>query len=232
MNELLKRAEPYAWGTPGGDVSRSRLWCEQRCLTGSQPFPLYTHPPVVVAVERGEPVEQLREVYEAARSFLRYCGVDPVRVGHARMEMENAIEKVKIIDGGGDLQDTVFASPPVVVPPATEWHYVVPLEATPAMLDALDHAMPGQYKIGRTEAKKIWKAVVAAAPFHYIDASPPAAAQAGSEDYQGLVASLRMETAIQYARPGHGQLPDLLREAADAIDALSSPAAPATGEPK
>lgn len=53
-----------------------------------------------------------------------------------------------------------------------ERHYVVPLEATPAMLDALDHAMPGQYKIGRAEAKRIWRAVVAAAPFHCIDTRP------------------------------------------------------------
>lgn len=62
--------------------------------------------------------------------------------------------------------------------PQAARHYVVPLEATPAMLDALDHAMPGQYKIGRAEAKKIWKAVVAAAPFHCIDTAP----QAGDAD--------------------------------------------------
>jgi hypothetical protein len=55
--------------------------------------------------------------------------------------------------------------------------YVVPLVATPAMLDALDHAMPGQYKIGRKEARKIWDAVVEAAPFHaraaLTSAAPP-----------------------------------------------------------
>jgi hypothetical protein len=32
----------WAWGTPGGDVSRSLQWCLDRCMPGeAQPFPLY-----------------------------------------------------------------------------------------------------------------------------------------------------------------------------------------------
>lgn len=112
---LYAAPEPYAWGTPGGDVSRSRLWCEQRCLTGSGPFPLFRAP---------------------------------------------------------------SAAPPEAAPPETATvEYVIPLVPTPQMLDALDHAMPGQYKIGRQEARKIWDAVVRAAPFHAIPA-PPSAQQA------------------------------------------------------
>ena len=38
--------QPVAWITPGGDVSRSLLWCLERCLPGEQPRPLYaTQPP-------------------------------------------------------------------------------------------------------------------------------------------------------------------------------------------
>ena len=37
--------EAVAWMTPGGDVSRSLLWCEERCLPGQKPTPLYTTPP-------------------------------------------------------------------------------------------------------------------------------------------------------------------------------------------
>jgi hypothetical protein len=39
-------AEPWAWGTPGGDVSRSLKWCQERCWPGGeQPFPLYRATP-------------------------------------------------------------------------------------------------------------------------------------------------------------------------------------------
>ena len=37
--------EAVAWMTPGGDVSRSWLWCNERCLAGQNPTPLYTAPP-------------------------------------------------------------------------------------------------------------------------------------------------------------------------------------------
>ena len=54
--------EPMAWMTPGGDVSRSKKWCEERCFPGGeQPFPLYTRP---VAAQEGwqmvaaEPTEE------------------------------------------------------------------------------------------------------------------------------------------------------------------------------
>ena len=37
--------EAVAWMTPGGDVSRSWLWCNERCPAGQNPTPLYTaHP--------------------------------------------------------------------------------------------------------------------------------------------------------------------------------------------
>lgn len=40
--------QPVAWITPGGDVSRSLLWCLERCLPGEQPRPLYaTQQPAV-----------------------------------------------------------------------------------------------------------------------------------------------------------------------------------------
>lgn len=42
-----------AWMTPGGDVSRSLLWCEERCLPGQKPAPLYTAP-VQAAPQEGE----------------------------------------------------------------------------------------------------------------------------------------------------------------------------------
>ena len=34
------QAAPYAWATPGGDVSRSWFWCNERCLPGQKPRPL------------------------------------------------------------------------------------------------------------------------------------------------------------------------------------------------
>jgi hypothetical protein len=37
--------EPVAWMTPGGDVSRSYLWCVERCLPDVQLTPLYAAPP-------------------------------------------------------------------------------------------------------------------------------------------------------------------------------------------
>lgn len=72
------------------------------------------------AEQPGEPVAELREVYEACRSFLRYNGIDRERVNQAIEDMANAVEKAKIIDGGGDLQDTVFARPPAAAKLAEE----------------------------------------------------------------------------------------------------------------
>lgn len=47
-----------------------------------------------------EAVDELREVYEAARQFLRYYGVDKDRSSKALERLEFAIETVKNIDGG------------------------------------------------------------------------------------------------------------------------------------
>lgn len=44
----------------------------------------------------------LRRVYEEARSFLRYNGIDQQRAGHAIDRMDDAIERVKQFDGGTD----------------------------------------------------------------------------------------------------------------------------------
>ena len=39
-------AEPVAWMTPGGDVSRSLEWCKERCWPqGERPTPLYSQSP-------------------------------------------------------------------------------------------------------------------------------------------------------------------------------------------
>lgn len=58
--------EPMAWMTPGGDVSRSKKWCEERCFPGGeQPFPLYTRP----AAQEGwklVPVEPTAEMWDEA----------------------------------------------------------------------------------------------------------------------------------------------------------------------
>lgn len=40
----LDAQQPLAWMTAGGDVSRSKLWCDERSL-GSEPSPLYAAPP-------------------------------------------------------------------------------------------------------------------------------------------------------------------------------------------
>lgn len=47
-----------------------------------------------------EAADELREVYEAARQFLRYYGVDKDRASKAMERLEFAIETVKNIDGG------------------------------------------------------------------------------------------------------------------------------------
>lgn len=50
----------------------------------------------------------LRFVYEAARAVLRYDGIDVQRVRRAMGEMDMAIERVKIFDGGTmDQEDVV-----------------------------------------------------------------------------------------------------------------------------
>ena len=41
MSEELCR-EAIAWMTPGGDVSRSYLWCAERCRDAHRPIPLFT----------------------------------------------------------------------------------------------------------------------------------------------------------------------------------------------
>ena len=38
--EAPAQEAPYAWATSGGDVSRSWLWCNERCLPGQKPRPL------------------------------------------------------------------------------------------------------------------------------------------------------------------------------------------------
>jgi hypothetical protein len=39
-------SEPVAWMSSGGDVSRSKLWCDERTGPNSMgPIPLYSHPP-------------------------------------------------------------------------------------------------------------------------------------------------------------------------------------------
>lgn len=52
MGDLLAaldaaRLEAVAWMTAGGDVSRSKLWCDERSL-GGEPSPLYLAPPAAV----------------------------------------------------------------------------------------------------------------------------------------------------------------------------------------
>lgn len=50
--------------------------------------------------EVDEAAMELRVVYEAARKFLRYNGVDKDKVNQAVDELDEAIEAVKHIDGG------------------------------------------------------------------------------------------------------------------------------------
>jgi len=58
--------EAYAWGTPGGDVSRSRMWCCERTQAGQFPFPLYREPQVGGVAVTGALIERFKQAFHTS----------------------------------------------------------------------------------------------------------------------------------------------------------------------
>jgi hypothetical protein len=84
----VQEREAWAWGTPGGDVSRSLKWCQERCLPdGEQPFPLYRaalSSPAVAPVRMLTDDEATQVTREAARgSAIKRAGTTSLRVADA-----------------------------------------------------------------------------------------------------------------------------------------------------
>lgn len=65
--EPVAQSEADAWMTPGGDVSRSYLWCAERCRDEQRPRPLYLAAQPAQSVD----VDMVREVILQLRAYQR-----------------------------------------------------------------------------------------------------------------------------------------------------------------